>query len=120
MPVILVVEDEDIIRMLAVDALEDAGFEVLQAGHAADAMIVLKKFASGIHALFTDVHMPGTMNGVMLAHEAQRCWPWIQLLIASGHMIPAPSDLPVRSRFLPKPYKLVHVVNHVRDMVARA
>lgn len=106
--------------MLAVDALEDAGFEVMQAEHAADAMSLLKKSAGDIHALFTDVHMPGAMNGVMLAHETQRSWPWIQLLIASGHMMPAPSDLPVRSRFLPKPYKLLHVVDHVREMVGRA
>ena len=115
---ILIVEDEELLRMLAVDALRAARYEVLEAGHAGDALDILRVQARSIHALFTDVHMPGPMNGVALAHETRRCWPWVHLLIASGQLVPHPSELPTGSRFLPKPYELHHVLGHLGDMLS--
>ena len=114
--VILVVEDEPLIRLTTVTALTEAGFGVLEAEHAAAAMAVLRLGAEAIHGLFTDVRMPGTMDGVMLAHEACRCWPWIRLLIASGHAFPAELNLPAKSRFIAKPYHLRDVVQHLHEM----
>ena len=116
---ILVVEDEELLRMLAVDALRGARYDVLEAGHAGDALDILRVQAGGIHALFTDVHMPGPMNGVALAHETRRCWPWVHLLIVSGQLVPHSSELPAGSRFLPKPYELHHVLGHLGDMLAQ-
>jgi CheY-like chemotaxis protein len=66
----LVVEDEDMIREIAVQTLEDDGFAVLEAEHAASALIHLNVSASSIHVLFTDLHMPGEMDGLALAHHA--------------------------------------------------
>ncbi len=114
---VLVVEDEELLRSLAVDALRDARFDVLEAGQARDALSILRQRAESIQAVFTDVHMPGEMNGVGLAHAAHRSWPWIGLLIASGQLMPHRDDLPPRSRFLPKPYMLHHVVSHLHALV---
>ena len=116
--VVLVVEDEFLIRMVAVEALLDAGFVVLEAAHAGDALALLQSRATDIHALFTDVQMPGDMDGVMLAHETSRCWPWIGLLITSGHTHLVQTALPAGSRSLPKPYEVDHVVRHIHALVA--
>lgn len=117
-PLVLVVEDEFLIRMLAVDTLVEAGFAVLEAEHASEALACLRSNTTGIDALFTDVHMPGDMCGVMLAHETRRSWPWIHLLVTSGRLRPAQAELPDLSRFLPKPYMLQQLVDHLREMMA--
>ena len=113
---VVVAEDEALIRMLAVDVLVEAGFLVIEASHAAEALAALQVRAGQTHLLFTDIHMPGLMNGLELAHHVQRHWPWIALLIASGEFSPAADELPAGSRFLPKPYDLEHVVAHARAM----
>ena len=84
--------------------------------HAAEALAILRKQASGVHVLFTDIHMPGLMNGLALAHHAHIHWPWIGLILASGRARPLPADLPVGSRFLAKPYDFHHLVGHVREL----
>lgn len=113
----LVAEDEVIVRMVAVDALIDAGFRVLEAEHAGAALQVLEEHGRSVHILITDVHMPGTMNGIALAHHTCRHWPWIALLIASAHPHPGHHELPPGSRFLPKPYFPHHLVGHARELV---
>lgn len=113
--VVLVAEDETLIRMMAVYALADAGFIVLEAGDAACALDLLRSDAAGIHALFTDVRMPGEMDGVMLAHETQRSWPWIHLVVTSATPIPIDAGLPAQSRFFPKPYDVDVVVGHLHQ-----
>ena len=104
--------------MLAADALEDAGFTVLQAVHAEHALKTLAERAKTIHVLFTDVHMPGPINGVHLAHHARRSWPWIHLIVASGQLTPSKDELPEGSRFFAKPYEIRRVVDHIRDAIA--
>lgn len=115
---VLVVEDEEIIRAVASEVLLDAGFSVIEAGHADHALRLLNEGAHEIHALFTDVNMPGSMDGYGLAHLSRRTWPWIVLLIASGRPLPQLAQIPPGSRFLPKPYHPLHVVNHLREMLA--
>lgn len=114
--VILVVEDDVLVRLVAVTWLVDAGFIVLEAENADAALKVLRARATDIHALFTDVHMPGDMDGVTLAHETKRHWPWIGLLITSAYTRHKTAAMPSGSRFLMKPYELAHVVQHLREL----
>jgi DNA-binding NtrC family response regulator len=116
----LVVEDEDMIREIAVQTLEDDGFAVLEAEHAASALIHLNVSASSIHVLFTDLHMPGEMDGLALAHHANLSWPWIALLLASGQRSPTSHEMPPGCRFIPKPYHPNHMLTHVRELVGVA
>jgi CheY-like chemotaxis protein len=117
-PVVVVVEDEVLIRMLAVETLTDAGFAVLEAEHATKALSYLEANAAGIDLLFTDIHMPGEMNGLGLAQHARTHWPWIKQLITSGRGEPVSQGMPPGSRFLPKPYDLDNVVAHVQALTA--
>jgi two-component system, response regulator PdtaR len=115
--VVIVVEDESLIRLAAAFAFEDAHFAVIEAGTADEAVEVLEREAEHIHAVFTDVNMPGTMNGVELAHHVRKHWPHIGLVAASGRHRLQTAELPAGSRFLGKPYNLDDVVGHVRDLV---
>ncbi len=115
--IVVVVEDETLIRLFVCEALTEAGFDVVEAKHADAAVAVLRARAEEIHALFTDIHMPGSMNGLALAHLSRRSWPWIALLIASGLARPQLEEMPHGSRFLPKPYHPDHVVGHLREML---
>ncbi len=115
--VVVLAEDELLIRMAAFEVLADAGFEVIEAEHAGEALVVLQGRSNNVHALFTDIHMPGAMDGLALAHHTRNNWPWIAILLASGNAIPLPTELPEGSRFLRKPYHPDHVVSHLREMV---
>lgn len=116
--VVLVAEDDVLIRMMAVDALTDAGFVVIEAVQADEALGLLIAQAVVIHALFTDIQMPGAMTGLELAHHVRDQFPRIALLVASGNSRPSPEAMPTGSRFLPKPYNPDHVVQHIRELVA--
>ncbi len=115
--VVVLAEDEPLIRLAAAQALQAEGFDVMEAGHAEDALTILATHAADIHVLFTDVQMPGTMDGVALAHHTARSWPWIGLLIASGGP-QLDRALPTASRFLAKPYDHDHVASHIRELAA--
>jgi two-component system, response regulator PdtaR len=114
--IVLVVEDECLTRIVAVAYLMDAGFTVLEAENATAALAHLHTRGGDIHALFTDVQIPGDMDGVMLAHETRRRWPRIGLLIASAHPLHRIAPMPAGSRFVPKPYELAQVVQHLREL----
>lgn len=116
--VVVVVEDEVDIRLIVAEALADAGFDVHEAEHAAEAVSILQEHAADIHALFTDMNMPGAMDGLALAHHSRSNWPWIALLIASGRPGPRTEHMPSASRFLPKPYHPDHVITHLREMLS--
>ena len=103
--------------MAAVYALEDAHFAVIEADTADEAVKVLEQEAANVHAVFTDVNMPGEMDGVGLAHHVRRHWPHIGLIAASGRHRLEEGHLPVGSRFVSKPYDLDEVVSHVRNLV---
>lgn len=101
--VILVVEDEAIIRMGAVFMLEEAGFTVLEAGSAHEAIGILEN-RDDVRAIFTDVNMPGTMDGLRLARMVRGRWPPIHLVVTSGLASPNHDDLPPGGKFIRKPY----------------
>ncbi len=101
--VILVVEDTAVIRLLAVELLVQAGFEVLEA-ECADEAIQILQGRPDIHLVFTDVNMPGTMDGIRLSHYIRDRWPPVKLVVASGQAIVDESHLPTGARFFAKPY----------------
>lgn len=112
--VVLVVEDSAIIRMGAVDLVLSAGYEALEASNADEAIGVLESRAD-VDLVFTDVQMPGTMDGIKLAHFIRDRWPPVKLIVASGIAILAEISLPAGSRFFSKPYD-----DHtIRDEMAR-
>lgn len=101
--VVLVVEDSTIIRMSAVDLVLSAGYEALEACDADEAIRILKS-RNDIDLVFTDVQMPGTMDGIKLSHYIRDRWPPVRLIVASGAAILKESDLPAGSRAFSKPY----------------
>jgi DNA-binding NtrC family response regulator len=111
---VVVAEDEPLLRLLVAGAMTDAGFDVLEAEHAEEALHHLHSRFATIHLLFTDIHMPGEMTGVALACYVQATWPHIALLITSGEL-PA-GELPAGSVFLRKPYETEHVVAHAHAL----
>ncbi len=113
---ILVVEDEAIIRMDAIQMLEDAGFATVEAGNADDAIRILE-FRSDIRAVFTDINMPGTLDGMRMAHLVRGRWPPIHLIVTSGLNSPSEQDLPVNGRFIRKPYRPEHVIAILRELL---
>jgi CheY-like chemotaxis protein len=117
---VLVAEDEELVRLVIVQALRDEGFEVMEVEHAAAALIVLESQARRIHVLFTDIQMPGTIDGLALAHHTSKHWPWIGLLITSARPRPDRPAFPEESRFLAKPYQHRHVIHHIRELAAAA
>jgi CheY-like chemotaxis protein len=107
---VLVAEDEEPVRLVIVDALEDAGFEVIEAEHA----------EARVHVLFTDIHMPGAMDRLALAHHSAKNWPKIALLLTSARSLPHQRSLPEKCRFLAKPYWHAQVIYHIRELAAAA
>lgn len=102
-PVVLIVEDSPMIRMGAIDLVLSAGYEALEARHADEAIRILE-LRTDIDIVFTDVQMPGTMDGIKLSHYIRDRWPPVKLIVASGAAILEESMLPAGSRFFSKPY----------------
>ena len=100
---VLVVEDSVLIRMGAVDLVQTAGYEALEAKDADEAIRILES-RDDIDLVFTDVQMPGTMDGIKLAHYIRDRWPPVKLIVASGMAILEESGLPTGSRYFSKPY----------------
>jgi CheY-like chemotaxis protein len=101
-PAVLIVEDEPVVRLCAVETVEGAGFEVIEAANADEAIRILES-RSDIRVVFTDLHMPGSMDGLKLAHAVRNRWPPIKIIVTSGHERIAEQDLPAGGRFLAKP-----------------
>jgi two-component system, response regulator PdtaR len=115
-PVVLVVEDEPVLRMLAVEVVEEAGFIAIEARNADEAVILLES-RTDIALLFTDINMPGSMDGLKLAHAARDRWPPIKILVVSGQQRLQSSDLPSNSCFFGKPYQASSLVEELRSMI---
>ena len=114
--VILVVEDEAIIRMGAVQMLEDAGFAVLEASNADVALKILES-RTDINAVFTDIQMPGSLCGLKLAHAIRERWPPIHVLVASGLKAPTQDEFPKIGRFIRKPYAPKDVLKALQELL---
>jgi CheY-like chemotaxis protein len=115
-PVVLIVEDELLIRMNSMEMVEAAGFEVLEAENADDAIAVLEA-RNDIHLILTDVHMPGSMDGLKLAHFVRNRWPPVKIIATSGRALPAEGDLPDGARFLQKPYTATEITAVLQELI---
>jgi two-component system, response regulator PdtaR len=117
--VVLVVEDYPIIRLAALELVAFAGFEGLGADNADEAIRILEA-RSDVRLVFTDVGMPGTMDGIKLAHYIRSRWPRVKLIVASGKAIIDESHLPAGARFFPKPYSDSAIVGAMMGMLSVA
>jgi CheY-like chemotaxis protein len=115
-PVVLIVEDEFLIRTDAIEAIEAAGFDIVEAADADTAIEILEQ-RSDIRLIFTDIQMPGSMDGLKLAHFVKDRWPPIKIIATSGHAKITESDLPKGSRFLSKPYAHVDIASAIDQLV---
>ena len=116
---ILLVEDEPLVRMLSADVLSEAGFDVVEARNADEAVGVLER-EPGIAALVTDVDMPGSMDGLMLARHAHERFPGMPALVVSGKVRPSPAELPPLSSFVAKPFAPNVLIRELKDLLAAA
>jgi two-component system, response regulator PdtaR len=117
--VVLVVEDHLVIRIAAKDFLETAGFEVIEAGNADEAIRVLEE-RSEIHLVFTDVLMPGSFDGLKLSHYIRDRWPPVKLILVSGRTAVTEMQLPADAKFFPKPYNENAIIEVMRGMLSKA
>jgi len=118
-PVVLVVEDEVLVRMLACDILVDGGFRSLEAVGAQEALALIDA-RPDIAVMFTDVDMPGEINGLGLAHLVAMRAPAVRLLVTSGAAEPGVGDLPAGARFLRKPYSPSTLLELLAEMLGDA
>jgi CheY-like chemotaxis protein len=114
-PVVLVVEDDFLIRIGAVQMVEAAGFDVVEAANADEAMEILK-VRLDITVVFTDIQMPGSMDGLKLAAAIREHWPLIKIVATSGIVGVRTTDLPEGGRFLSKPYSSAEIVRTLREL----
>ena len=113
---ILVVDDQAMIRMFGADMIADAGYQVIEANSADEALLILEN-AEGITLLFSDIDMPGSMNGLALAEVVHKRWPDVRLLLTSGGQKLEDEDIPDHGRFLPKPYNESSVVGTIKSLL---
>lgn len=113
---VLIAEDEELVRVVIAEALRSKGLEVMEAEHAAAAIDLLEHHAARVHVLFTDIQMPGSMDGVALAHHTLAHWPEIALLLTSARAYPDRLKFPEKSEFLSKPYRHANVVRVIRKL----
>src|ERR1700745_1732845 len=116
--VVLIVEDEFLLRMNAVEMIEAAGFEAVEAANADEAIDILES-RRDITVVFTDIQMPGSMDGLKLARAVRGRWPPIKIIATSGHVHLDEADLPEGGRFLPKPYSPSQVTGVLRELIMR-
>jgi CheY-like chemotaxis protein len=114
-PVVLIVEDELLIRMDAVDMIRTGGFDVVDAENADEAILILEH-RFDISVVFTDIQMPGSMDGLKLAAAIRDRWPPIKIVATSGLLKICSGGLPSGSHFLPKPYSTSQIVGALREL----
>ncbi|MET3725921.1 response regulator [Sphingomonas trueperi] len=115
---VLVVEDESFVRMIAADMLEESGFRVLEAPDASVALELLKQHQ--IAVVFTDINMPGPIDGLELARIVTETCPQVKVIVTSGKQWLGPEDLPDHSVFLPKPYRAAQLTQLIEEQTGDA
>ena len=115
-PVVLLVEDEQLLRMDAVEMISSAGFDVVEAANADDAIEILE-VRRDIVVVFTDIQMPGSMGGLKLARAVRGRWPPIKIVATSGLVDVGEKDLPEGGRFLAKPYSPDELAGVLHDLI---
>src|ERR1700685_2112531 len=113
---VLIVEDEMLLRMRAVDMVEDAGFTPIEAINADDALAILES-RSDIELLFTDIQMPGSIDGLKLAYAVHERWPLIKIILVSGQLKLPDDDKPAESRFFGKPLDVKQMMAEMQDLI---
>ena len=114
---VLVVEDDFLNRLHAVNLVEDAGYIAVEASNADEAITILET-RKAIRIVFTDIDMPGSMDGLKLAHAIRERWPPIELILTSGHFHLSDDEIPERGRFFPKPYRDQEIISALQHFVA--
>jgi CheY-like chemotaxis protein len=115
--VILVAEDDELLRVYASELLEDHGYSVLEAENAERALAILNQ-RSDVRLVFTDVQMPGAYDGMDLSRQVHERWPHVRLIITSGRERPARSEIPNDGRFLAKPYRADELLKQVDALMS--
>lgn len=115
--VALVVDDEPILRMAVVEHLTLEGLRVFEAANADQAIVILEAVSS-IDVIFTDIEMPGSMDGLKLAAAVRRRWPPVRIIVTSGRHFDQPAGMPDGSIFIGKPYDFGAVTAKMREMAA--
>lgn len=113
---ILIVENDWLLKLLAIDIVKESGFVALEAGNADEAVVILES-RSDIALLLTDINMPGSMDGLKLAHAVRKRWPPIRIIVVSGAVRPAECDLPTDSRFFGKPYRAEAMILEIHSLI---
>ncbi len=113
--VVLVADDEALLRMNAAEVLEEEGYEVLEASNAAEATQVLEG-RPDVRVLFTDIQMPGELDGLDLARHVHERWPEVLLLVTSGRLRLDEADIPDHGRFIAKPYAARELLSELRQL----
>jgi two-component system, response regulator PdtaR len=114
---VLLVEDEFLIRLDTASSLEAAGFMVYEAANAAEAIRCLE-LNSDVRLIFTDVNMPGSMDGLALAHYVRGRWPPVKIIVTSGYAKVRVEDLPGGAVFVEKPYYSKNIAHKMDDLLA--
>jgi CheY-like chemotaxis protein len=115
--VVLIVEDEPLVRMMVIELFEDEGFEVLEAANADQALGIFRE-RDDVALLFTDVEMPGSIDGYALARWVHVNRPTVKTMIVSGRALPRAGDVPDGAAFVGKPYDHDDVMRRVQTMMA--
>lgn len=118
-PVVLIVEDELLLRISAAEMVADAGFEVVEAGNADEAIAILEA-RPDIHIVFTDIQMPGSMDGLKLARFVRDGWPPVKRVATSGLLTISEGDLPEGGLFIGKPYTAARIAEVLRSLAGLA
>jgi len=115
-PVVLIAEDEPLLRLHAADLLEERGCEVVEAEDATAALRVMED-RPDVRLLFTDIQMPGRFDGMDLARQVHARWPHVLLVITSGRIRPRTSEIPDHGRFVAKPYGASELLSQIDDLM---
>ena len=116
-PCALVVDDDFLIRTDAAHILSIAGFRVLEAEHGDAAYALLETRHPDVVLLFTDVQMPGKLDGFALARAVAKSWPHVSIVVASGQAKPGPGEMPDKARFVGKPFSAEMVHTHLQEIL---
>jgi two-component system, response regulator PdtaR len=111
---ILIVEDDQLLKFLTVKMVQGAGFVAIEAGNADEAVAILES-RSDIALLLTDINMPGSMDGLKLAHAVRNRWPPIKIIVVSSRV--PDCDLPTDSHFFRKPYHADEMISEIHSQI---
>jgi CheY-like chemotaxis protein len=112
----LIVDDEAHVRMELGDAVRECGFEVWEAASTAEALSILDRAGETFAGLITDINMPGTRSGIVLANHAKYMWPHIEIIVVSAVRLPMSGELPPDVKFLAKPVSASKLLAAIRPL----